>query len=413
MKTKHLILQVIIVLFSSSLYAQSKNLNYKAIISENGNVLANHSVVVKFTIYDSSSTAIYEETHNTTSDANGIVSLSIGEGTTTDNFNTIDWNANLSLNVQINSGSGFVDMGTTPFQSVPYANFAHKASVADFVNNSFWHQIANGINSDNPVGIGVSSTVEANLHIKDVTNGQPLLKMESNDNIYTVWKSNRANVDDYLIGVDGGNNRFMIANTTSGNFPFSIKNDNVGINTLNPSANLHVNGTFRYQDGNQGVGKVLMSDANGNASWQSTTTNTYTLAYSPANVQPTANGDAFIRTQKEFYFASNSLKSFYIPVNLPVGSTITNIKYYYYDNSTSDLIFRLDFSNIPNGSSQNYYSTTAQTSGASTDVRVIEKNVNLPVTDNYNRAFYVVPTNGTWPGDNTLSFRSIVITYTR
>lgn len=45
-------------------------------------------------------------------------------------------------------------------------------------------------------------------------------------------------------------------------------NGNVGINTSNPTATLQVNGTVRIFDGTQGAGKVLTSDANGNASWQ-------------------------------------------------------------------------------------------------------------------------------------------------
>ena len=43
---------------------------------------------------------------------------------------------------------------------------------------------------------------------------------------------------------------------------------NVGINTSDPSAKLHVNGTFKVADGTQSAGKVLTSDSNGLASWQ-------------------------------------------------------------------------------------------------------------------------------------------------
>ncbi len=42
----------------------------------------------------------------------------------------------------------------------------------------------------------------------------------------------------------------------------------VGIGTSDPTAKLHVNGTFRYVDGSQGTDKVLTSDANGNATWK-------------------------------------------------------------------------------------------------------------------------------------------------
>jgi len=50
---------------------------------------------------------------------------------------------------------------------------------------------------------------------------------------------------------------------------FSITNDgNVGINTESPSTALHVVGQLRIEDDSQANGKVLMSDANGVASWQ-------------------------------------------------------------------------------------------------------------------------------------------------
>ena len=44
---------------------------------------------------------------------------------------------------------------------------------------------------------------------------------------------------------------------------------NVGIGTANPQAKLDVAGKMRIVDGTEGVGKVLISDANGMASWGS------------------------------------------------------------------------------------------------------------------------------------------------
>ncbi len=69
-----------------------------------------------------------------------------------------------------------------------------------------------------------------------------------------------------------------VYNTYSG---FYVKDNHTGIGTDNPTANLQVNGTFKYVDGSQGNGKILSSDANGNASWiiPSTTNNTLDKAY--------------------------------------------------------------------------------------------------------------------------------------
>ncbi|MCP4707468.1 MAG: hypothetical protein GY869_02485, partial [Planctomycetes bacterium] len=42
----------------------------------------------------------------------------------------------------------------------------------------------------------------------------------------------------------------------------------VGIGTANPTADLDVLGTFRLQDGNEDDGKLMVSDADGNATWK-------------------------------------------------------------------------------------------------------------------------------------------------
>ena len=43
---------------------------------------------------------------------------------------------------------------------------------------------------------------------------------------------------------------------------------NIGIGNNNPTARLHVSGNFRLEDGTQAAGRILTSDAAGNASWQ-------------------------------------------------------------------------------------------------------------------------------------------------
>jgi len=62
-------------------------------------------------------------------------------------------------------------------------------------------------------------------------------------------------------------NSIILGNTTNTTTD-SYAATKVGIGTNAPSAKLHVNGTLRYVDGNQAAGRVLTSDANGNATWQ-------------------------------------------------------------------------------------------------------------------------------------------------
>jgi len=46
---------------------------------------------------------------------------------------------------------------------------------------------------------------------------------------------------------------------------------NVGIGTNSPSAKLDISGNIKIADGTQGAGKVLTSDSNGLATWQTAT----------------------------------------------------------------------------------------------------------------------------------------------
>lgn len=51
----------------------------------------------------------------------------------------------------------------------------------------------------------------------------------------------------------------------------------LGIGTLNPTSNLTINGTFRMNDGTQKEGRILVSNADGIASWKSIFVNQYVV----------------------------------------------------------------------------------------------------------------------------------------
>ncbi|WP_370100925.1 Lcl domain-containing protein [Xanthomarina gelatinilytica] len=144
------ILQIMVLFLFGSTFAQ-QGINYKAIVKDgSGNVVANDLIQVQFTILQGA-TSVYQETHSPTTDANGIVIINIGEGIPiSGTFSTIDWSADDHyLNVQINTGGGLTDMGTTQFMAVPYAMHAQTAesvsgvttySVGDFAHGGivFW-----------------------------------------------------------------------------------------------------------------------------------------------------------------------------------------------------------------------------------------------------------------------------------
>ena len=140
------IIFLIAVLITTLSVAQTENetINYKAIIKDNlGNVVANNNnVLVQFKILEGvAQTNVFEEIHSASTDANGFLIVNIGDGTllsqSLDAYINIDWaSQDHFLNVQIDTGSGMVDVGTTAFKTVPYAKHAIKATTATTALNA-------------------------------------------------------------------------------------------------------------------------------------------------------------------------------------------------------------------------------------------------------------------------------------
>lgn len=159
MKTKYTFL--IFAFFACFTAFSQQGINYKALIKNNlGNVVANQTIRVKFSILENT-TAVYVETHTPTTNENGVIIINIGEGTTTDDFTSINWGSNshfLKTEIDITGGTSYTDMGTTQFMAVPYALSAANVSGIENVNeggNTGWRLI--GKNAANYGTIGDSA----------------------------------------------------------------------------------------------------------------------------------------------------------------------------------------------------------------------------------------------------------------
>ncbi len=226
---KKLILLLFAVLNIGLSPAQNNGFNYKALITENGNALINHPVTLKFNILYDGTTSVYEESQTVTTDANGIVSVIVGEGTPiSGDFYTIDWSAsNFYLNVQIDTGNGFTDFGTTAFKFVPYAKYAEKAG------NTF----SGDFNDLNNVPAGLADGDDVNDADHDATNELQTLSINgnqlsiSNGNTVTLpagssgdqWGSQVVQSDNSLSG-DGTTTNPLAINTNSSAFDGWDKN---------------------------------------------------------------------------------------------------------------------------------------------------------------------------------------------
>jgi len=136
-------LTLIFALFITTLCWSQNGINYKAIIKDaTGNAISNGNVTIHFSVLKTSSTGTvaYKESHTTTTDANGLVIRTIGNGTPlTNTFNAIKWESDAHfLKVEVDTGSGLVDMGVTEFNAVPYALNVSGLEAIDEGNGVGW-----------------------------------------------------------------------------------------------------------------------------------------------------------------------------------------------------------------------------------------------------------------------------------
>jgi surface protein len=121
--------------------------NYQATVrNSSGDLVMNQNVYLKFKILQGSQTSVssYEEVHSLLTDDLGHVSLLIGQGdATTGIFSELDWSlGNYFLSIEIDTGNGFVAMGTTQFFSVPYALYSESSGSSE--NSSLPNGTSNG-----------------------------------------------------------------------------------------------------------------------------------------------------------------------------------------------------------------------------------------------------------------------------
>ncbi len=136
-----LIVSIIIYCFYS--IAQTPQaFNYQAVAWDDaGDLMKSTNLPVRISIFSESETGTlqWEETHSPTTNEFGLFTIQIGAGTRTAGsaieFSDIDWGSFPHfLKVEIDAGSGYNNMGTTQFLSVPYALSAKSVSSLKSLN---------------------------------------------------------------------------------------------------------------------------------------------------------------------------------------------------------------------------------------------------------------------------------------
>ena len=154
------------LLIISSIFAQTpEKMSYQAVIRDaKDNLITNTQIGMQISILQGSSigTAVYVETQEPTTNANGLVSIEIGTGTTSDDFSTIDWTDGpyfIKTETDPDGTTGgivYTITGTSQLLSVPYALHAKSAET-----------VTGGITETDPV---YSASEAANITETDITN---------------------------------------------------------------------------------------------------------------------------------------------------------------------------------------------------------------------------------------------------
>jgi hypothetical protein len=143
MKIKHSIF-CLFALLANCLFAQvPQGIPYQSIIRDgSGNVVANQTVKLRFSIHDSiaSGTVVYKETFQTSTNSLGLANVNIGMGTTVvGTFSGINWGKNskfIQVEIDATGGTNFTDMGTTQMMSVPYSLFSGISNTSNNNNSN-------------------------------------------------------------------------------------------------------------------------------------------------------------------------------------------------------------------------------------------------------------------------------------
>lgn len=198
---------------STLVLGQTRGISYQAVARDgSNNLLTNTNINVRFTIKKGAADVFQESQFVSTNDY-GLFSLIIGS-TDEPGFLAVDWaSGEHSLQVEIDPGSGFVDLGTSVLQSVPYSKVATEMKMEDLVDvknaaaavdqvlkwngnkwipgdaNSVWSIDGTDAYYDGgQVGIGTSTPAHI-LHIVDSAN---------NDNSVSIETGNTPNGKDMI-----------------------------------------------------------------------------------------------------------------------------------------------------------------------------------------------------------------------
>jgi len=117
-----------LLFITTGLFADAPgSFSYQSILRDaSGKVLSNQNITIGISITNENSIEMFSETHSTTTNQNGLISLSIGSENQT--LNNIEWGSGTYFITLFVDG---VEMGTNQLLSVPFSMYSNKAKEAE------------------------------------------------------------------------------------------------------------------------------------------------------------------------------------------------------------------------------------------------------------------------------------------
>lgn len=342
-----------VLLFSTILAAAPpppvpEKISYQAVVRNSSNALvANQLVGMKISILFNTptGTVVYAETQTPTTNANGLITIEIGAGSVVSGtFKLIEWNQGphfIKTEIDPAGGTAYSITATSELLSVPFALMAKYANNAGNANTA---NVANSINLPLSVNGSYSGTP---LSITNTGSWYSIAGINTTgDGIYGETKAtNSAGV--FGLGTGADQSTGVMGKT--GELAFEVLAGNVGVQGRADAhigvAGTALSGTGGYFSSRTGLalnakgkikltgigeaaGRILTSDASGNAVWQTPGVDVTLPAGVNGNVQFN-NAGVFGADNNLFW--NNSNKRLGIGTNAPAG--MMEIK----GNSTTDL----------------------------------------------------------------------------
>ena len=179
---KRIFTVITVVLLSLKLWAQApQRFSYQAVVRGlNNELVSSKQVGMQISLLQGTENgnAVYVETHKLTSNANGLVSLSVGGGTfVSGSFSNVDWSKGpyfVKSETDPTGGTNYTLITTTQLLSVPYALYAKNSKISDSISGKqfFWNEDADSSVSYYGIKIGARNNllingININKSIKD------------------------------------------------------------------------------------------------------------------------------------------------------------------------------------------------------------------------------------------------------